>query len=73
MANNIICPNCKGKGHVLSGDSVLLTVFAVVLIPLEKNDPDGLTREECSVCDGTGVKNLDDNWDKKRGKTKTLA
>jgi DnaJ-class molecular chaperone len=49
------CKNCKGKGHVLSGAAALcMTVFSVVLVPLERNDPNGVTREKCQKCKGSG-------------------
>lgn len=53
MSENIICPSCKGKGHVLNA-VMLLNVVALVLSPFERSNPDGMTREECSQCDGRG-------------------
>ena len=47
------CPNCKGKGHVFMAVSVLCP-FLWPLALFEGNDRDGVTRDECSHCDGTG-------------------
>lgn len=50
-----ICPNCKGKGHVLDGAGTIAGMPIVWVMALfERNDPNGLTREECGTCDGEG-------------------
>lgn len=53
MDSRLLCRNCKGKGHVFWGAS-MLTPFAWFLAPFETNDPDGLTRRECPKCRGNG-------------------
>ncbi len=51
----IVCPKCKGKGHVLDKVAALgLTIFGSVLAFLERNDKQGVTRERCGYCDGAG-------------------
>lgn len=51
------CPNCNGKGHVLWGAMVVVTVLTGLLAPLallDRNNPDGITRERCARCKGKG-------------------
>ena len=55
----MICPNCKGKGHVLDGGGAFICCLSVVLIPFilfERNNKTGftLTRKVCGQCNGTG-------------------
>ena len=57
MSDLVICPNCKGKGHVLDGCGAIVATLSIWLLPcivFDRNDPDGLTREECSRCGGDG-------------------
>jgi len=57
--NYVECKNCKGKGHVLNGAAAFgLTVFSIFIVPLERNDPNGVTRDKCSACNGTGYRKL---------------
>jgi DnaJ-class molecular chaperone len=54
----MICPNCKGKGHVLDGEIALImgmTIFYLPLLFFERNDKRGTSRKICSHCDGKGV------------------
>ena len=53
MSKEIICPSCKGKGHVLDA-IMLMNVMAIPLSVFETNNSDGFTRKECSQCDGDG-------------------
>ena len=48
------CPNCNGKGHVFDAVGLLVIPFGILFAPFERNDPRGLTRQECTFCDGTG-------------------
>lgn len=48
-----ICPSCKGKGHVFEAASLLLLIN-IFLAPFERNNPNGMTREECFQCRGNG-------------------
>jgi DnaJ-class molecular chaperone len=49
------CPCCKGKGHVLDAFPVIfIPVLGWALAALETNNPEGLTREKCSRCNGKG-------------------
>jgi len=60
----MICPNCKGKGHVLDGGGAFICCLTLILIPFiifERNN-DGnegftLTRQKCGHCKGTGFVN----------------
>jgi DnaJ-class molecular chaperone len=49
-----LCPNCKGKGHVLAGVVGPGGPFVWLFALFERNDPDGLTRDVCRQCDGRG-------------------
>ena len=49
----IICPSCGGKGHVFDGIA-LLTIIGIFTALFERNNPDGLTREQCNQCKGRG-------------------
>jgi hypothetical protein len=56
-----LCPNCKGKGHVMCGAVAFVSCLTVMMIPLiffEKNDPNGITRISCGRCDGKGYVRL---------------
>jgi hypothetical protein len=56
-SRKVICPNCKGKGHVMDGAAAMVACLSVVLIPLIfcDSNKNGLTREVCSKCDGEGI------------------
>jgi DnaJ-class molecular chaperone len=54
----IECKNCKGKGHVLDAVTLLWPVFWF-LAPFEKNNKNGVTREICYHCGGTGYVKID--------------
>ncbi len=56
------CKNCGGKGHVMDGCAIFcLTIFSPILALVERNDADGITREKCLKCDGTGYVYIDEN------------
>lgn len=48
------CPNCRGKGHVLVGASLLGGPIIWFAAMFERNDPRGISRETCPRCDGEG-------------------
>lgn len=48
------CKNCKGKGHVLDAAGLFIPIIGWALMALETNSPDGITRDKCSHCNGTG-------------------
>ena len=59
-AQVIVCANCKGKGHVLDAvAAVMMPVLGWVLAPFERNDPDGITRQRCTLCKGRGYIRLE--------------
>lgn len=66
----IICPNCKGKGHVMDGGGALLaclSIFGLPLLLFDKNDKNGHTRCECEKCNGSGfiqMKSFDNDRNK---------
>lgn len=54
-----VCPNCKGKGHVIDGVAtflfgVCLPVLGLGLALAERNDSGGVTRTRCNRCGGHG-------------------
>jgi ribosomal protein S27AE len=49
-----LCPNCAGKGHVMSGLVGPGGPFVWVFALFERHDPDGLTRDVCGRCGGSG-------------------
>ena len=52
----IECKNCNGKGHILNGIVLFPLMFFLWPVALgERNTKDGLTREICEHCDGTGL------------------
>jgi DnaJ-class molecular chaperone len=56
----IECKNCGGKGHVYDACSAMLFVVGWVAAIFERNNPNGLTREKCSVCNGKGYRKIKD-------------
>jgi len=48
----IICPSCKGKGHVFDAASIF--GFTIIVALFERNDANGLTRNVCGQCKGSG-------------------
>lgn len=54
MDDIILCPSCKGKGHVFFAISLLVLGIGFLLGPFERNNPNGITREECRQCRGAG-------------------
>ena len=50
----ILCPSCKGKGHVF--DPTILWVAGIGWLDaiFGRNNPDSLSREECGQCGGRG-------------------
>jgi DnaJ-class molecular chaperone len=50
----IVCPNCRGKGHVLVGASLLGGPVIWVCALFEGNDADGISRGVCQRCRGKG-------------------
>lgn len=55
MREYITCPRCGGKGHVWAKDSILLTFMCPIISWIEGDDPDGITRDKCPRCKGSGV------------------
>ena len=54
------CKRCKGKGHVLSPIALGAVGLGWFLAIVERNSPDGLSRDTCDNCDGEGVLWRDD-------------
>jgi Ribonuclease G/E len=55
------CQNCKGKGHVMYCPPVIfLPVLGWAMALLERNSPQGITRECCGTCDGKGFVKIDE-------------
>ena len=50
----LTCRNCGGKGHVLDGVFTVFSFVGLVLAPFERNDPRGMTRQQCVRCNGKG-------------------
>jgi hypothetical protein len=48
------CPACKGRGHVFDAAS-LVSPFFWLLIPFERKDPRGVTRQRCERCRGKAL------------------
>tara|TARA_B100000614_G_scaffold262489_2_gene296306 strand:- start:45372 stop:45572 length:201 start_codon:yes stop_codon:yes gene_type:complete len=53
VGERVMCPNCKGKGHVIDSMVLFVPIFWF-FIPFELNSPDGISREDCSRCNGKG-------------------
>lgn len=53
----ISCPSCDGKGHVVNVGVAAIYCLTIVFAPLVLLDADnkhGVTRKQCSRCNGTG-------------------
>ncbi len=52
----MICPDCRGKGHVMDGAAIALFFFPVSLLlaACEGHDRRGITRQKCPKCKGAG-------------------
>lgn len=55
----IVCPTCKGKGHVVDVSvMIFVPVISWLIGYIERNDKDSTTRESCKTCKGKGALNL---------------
>ncbi|MDP3710675.1 MAG: hypothetical protein Q8R29_03055 [bacterium] len=54
MNKLVLCPSCKGKGHVYEAMTLLIPFWGWILAPFERNNPNGVTRMRCEQCGGTG-------------------
>jgi len=55
LGDYIVCPICKGKGHVI--DPMVMTFVPIVswaIAALEKDDRNSTTRKPCGNCKGRG-------------------
>lgn len=50
----IKCSNCDGKGHVMDAAGLFLPIIGWAMMALERNDKNGITRNQCSHCKGKG-------------------
>lgn len=57
---NITCPSCSGKGHVFDPCCLLLVGFGWLDAIFGRNNPDAMSREICSQCDGKGYVKIPD-------------
>ena len=54
----VICPSCKGKGHVFDPCSLLVFGFGWLDAIFGRNNPNAMSREECWQCKGKGFLNI---------------
>lgn len=51
----IICPVCKGKGHILDmAVMIFVPVISWLVAAIEHDDEESSTRKKCGRCDGNG-------------------
>lgn len=56
----VICQRCNGKGHIVDPVGTLfMTVIAIPLLVFEKDNPNGITRKKCPLCEGKKFLDLD--------------
>jgi len=54
----IICPVCKGKGHIVNvAVMVFVPVISWLIASIERDDPGSSTRKKCETCNGKGFLN----------------